>query len=124
MNTISSTLGLFALKSYVSVLPEMKKETALRITGGGLNINNPDDREQIDEIINDRCDYPFGDGPSIDNNLIVNEDGDIIDTQCGQGLGDSKDGDNIIGPNEWNAIKEQQDEKAKEENGKEEKCYE
>jgi len=35
MNTISSTLGLFALKSYVSVLPEMKKETALKIVGGG-----------------------------------------------------------------------------------------
>ena len=34
MNTISSTLGLFALKSYVSVLPEMEKETALKIVGG------------------------------------------------------------------------------------------
>jgi hypothetical protein len=34
MSTTNSTLELFALKSYVSVLPETKREIALRIVGG------------------------------------------------------------------------------------------
>jgi hypothetical protein len=34
MSTKNSTLDLFALRSYVSVLPETEKETALKIVGG------------------------------------------------------------------------------------------
>lgn len=59
MSTTNSKLELFALKSYVSVLPETEKETALKIVGGDdpppnpwddipdgylPNIYNPDDR--------------------------------------------------------------------------------
>jgi hypothetical protein len=35
MSTTNSKLDLFALKSFVSVLPETKREIALRIVGGG-----------------------------------------------------------------------------------------
>ena len=47
MSTTNSTLELFALKSYVAVLPETMKETALRIVGGGRG--NPDDPDDPDD---------------------------------------------------------------------------
>jgi len=60
MSTANSKLELFALKSFVSVLPEPEKETALKIVGGHdpwddlpegylPNIFNPDDAWFFDD---------------------------------------------------------------------------
>lgn len=112
MNTTNSTLGLFALRSYVSVLPETQKEIALKIVGGGKpgdpNIHYREWREHFDHWFEHGCDNnPFAHEAWIK----VDKDGYLIDQGCtGSSYGDANPYDNIIGPNEWEAIKRDQDE--------------
>ena len=64
MNTKKSTLELFALKSFVSVLPEMKKETALKIVGGGVDgfpLDEPLPQDMTDILDNDCHEAGYGD---------------------------------------------------------------
>ena len=85
MNTTNLTLGLFALRSYVSVLPETEKETALKIVGGGdtpenptgLNINDEDDRGYVDDWMD------FWQDLGCDPWYDTDEDGYIIDADNG-----------------------------------------
>ena len=79
MSTTNSTLEFFALKSYVSVLPETMKETALRIVGGDdwpPEIEDPTGYHIDDPAIQDWGDRDEDD-PYV--HFGVDEDGYITD---------------------------------------------
>ncbi len=83
----------FAIKSFVSVIPETNREKALALVGGNCgsgdddppNINNPDDWDEIDKWFDSLYDEFCHTGPDFDPNeycednsyLQVDEDGNV-----------------------------------------------
>ena len=108
MNTKNSTLGLFALKSYVSVLPETEKETALKIVGGwgpddddcypyeGLNIYDCSSWYCIDDLLEG--------GEDFGRVILVDEDGNVIGVSWDDDPGGN---DRIFSKEEWEQWKEE-----------------
>jgi hypothetical protein len=125
MSTINSTLKLFALRSYVSVLTEIEKETTLKIVGGfkperDLYINRCGDIQDIDKLFEKDCNpgplSPWSregaDIPvclKIDNNPDSNTYGLILDVRCSR-QGESAPTnytDQWVGLTEWQHHKEE-----------------
>ena len=110
MSTTNSKLELFALKSFVSVLPENNKETALQIVGGGdppcedyegeiLDMYDCGAWDCIDDI------FDFGEGEEGLEGLYFeyDDDGNIIDWNWGDPPGDG----NYLDHDGWDEWKDE-----------------